>query len=102
MDRAHLLCVLLAAAAASPVACAQQSADELAQKLSNPVASMVSIPLQYNADFGYGSEDGTKQTLNIQPVIPASISQDWNLITRVIVPVIYQEGIAGNSGSQFG
>ena len=97
--QAFFACIALAIA---PIASAQESADELAQKLSNPVASMISIPLQYNVDFGYGSEDGTKQTLNIQPVIPASLSEDWNLITRVIAPVIYQEDIAGNSGSQFG
>lgn len=91
-----------ATASAVPSVFAQESADELAKKLSNPVASMISVPLQYNIDFGYGSEDGTKQTLNIQPVIPAQISEDWNLITRVIVPVIQQDDIAGDSGSQFG
>jgi hypothetical protein len=79
-----------------------ESADELAKKLSNPVASMISVPLQYNADFNLGSEDGTKQTLNIQPVIPASLSEHWNLITRVIMPVVAQEDIFGESGNQFG
>lgn len=79
-----------------------QDADELAKKLANPVASMISIPLQYNADFGYGSEDGTRHTLNIQPVVPTAISDDWNLITRVIVPVVYQDDVFGDSGSQFG
>ncbi len=92
----------LATAFAATSAFAQESADELAKKLSNPVASMISVPFQYNIDFGYGSEDGTKQTLNIQPVIPAKLSEKWNLITRVIVPVIQQDDIAGNSGSQFG
>lgn len=47
-------------------------------------------------------EDGTKHRLNIQPVIPASISANWNLITRVIVPVVYQDDVFGNSGDQFG
>ncbi len=84
------------------VAAAQQSADELARKLSNPVASLISVPFQYNADFGYGTEDGTRQVLNIQPVIPTSISEDWNLITRIITPVIYQDDVFGPSGSQFG
>lgn len=81
---------------------AQESADELAKKLSNPVASLISVPMQYNIDFNIGPEDGTKQTLNVQPVIPASLSDDWNLITRVIVPVVYQDDVFGNSGSQFG
>ena len=81
---------------------AQESADELAKKLSNPVASLISVPLQYNIDFNIGPEDGTQHKLNIQPVIPASISQNWNLITRVIAPVVYQEDVFGDSGSQFG
>ncbi|GAA5082364.1 transporter [Lysobacter panacisoli] len=96
------LVALIGLAITTGPASAQDSADELAKKLSNPVASLISIPLQYNADFGYGSEDGTRHTLNIQPVIPASISEDWNLISRIIVPVIYQDDIAGKSGSQFG
>lgn len=79
-----------------------ESADELAKKLSNPVASMISVPLQYNVDFNIGSEDGTKQTLNIQPVIPSSLTEHWNVITRVIMPVIAQDDVFGNSGSQFG
>ena len=81
---------------------AQENADVLAKQLSNPVASLISVPLQYNVDFDIGSEYGTKQTLNIQPVIPASLSDDWNLITRVIVPVIDQEDVFGDSGHQFG
>lgn len=96
----HAIGALALATFASPL-CAQESADEVAKKLSNPVAAMISIPLQYNADFGYAN-DGSKHTLNIQPVIPASISEDWNLITRVIVPVIYQDDVFGESGSQFG
>lgn len=92
---ASLLCAG-AASAQSP------SADELAKKLSNPVASLVSVPFQYNFDSPYGSEEGFKNTLNIQPVVPTSISDDWNLITRVIVPVVYQDDVFGDSGSQFG
>lgn len=78
-----------------------QDAD-LAQKLSNPVASLISVPFQFNYDSGYGPLNGHKSTLNIQPVIPISINEDWNVISRTIIPVIAQDDVAGDSGSQFG
>lgn len=77
-------------------------ADALAKQLQNPIASLISVPFQGNFDFGYGPSDGSRFLLNIQPVIPVSISEDWNLITRVILPVISQTDISGNSGNQFG
>jgi Putative MetA-pathway of phenol degradation len=80
----------------------EHNVDELAKKLVNPIASLISVPFQFNPDFDIGSEDGNRTTLNIQPVIPASISENWNLITRVITPVIYQDDVFGHSGSQFG
>src|SRR5262245_5250335 len=64
---------------------------ELAQKLQNPVADLISVPLQNNWDFGIGPADAMKYTVNIQPVIPVSLTHDWNLIIRTILPVIYAE-----------
>ena len=81
---------------------AQDSSADLAKKLSNPIASLISVPFQLNYDHGYGPLDGDKTTLNIQPVIPISLNADWNLISRTILPVTYQDDIAGPSGSQFG
>ncbi len=63
-------------------------AAELAKKLSNPVASLISVPFQFNYDEGFGPNDAGRMTLNIQPVIPVSINDDWNVIIRTIVPVI--------------
>lgn len=71
-----------------------QDADELAKKLSNPVAALISLPIQANYDKNIGTNDnGSVWRTNIQPVIPFSISEDWNLISRTILPVINQKNI---------
>ena len=85
------------AAVARRVTTRRQEA-ELAKKLQNPVASLISVPIQNNWDFGIGPAHAMQYTANIQPVIPISISDDWNLIIRTIVPVIYQEAIGQQSG----
>jgi hypothetical protein len=72
---------------------AAEDAD-LAKQLSNPVADLISVPFQGNLDFGLGPGDGSKFTLNIQPVIPIGLNDDWNVISRTILPVIDQQGIA--------
>jgi hypothetical protein len=64
---------------------------ELAMKLNNPVASLISVPIQNNWDFGIGPRNATRYTANVQPVIPFHLSDDWNLITRTILPVIDAE-----------
>src|SRR5687767_5766096 len=62
---------------------------ELAKKLSNPVASLISVPFQFNYDEGFGPKDAYRLSLNIQPVIPITLNDEWNLIVRTIVPIIY-------------
>ena len=75
---------------------------ELAKKLSNPIASLISVPIQLNYDGGIGAADGDKVYANIQPVIPIDLTDNLSLVTRTIVPVVWQNDIAGQSGSQFG
>ncbi len=75
---------------------------ELVKQTLNAVASLVSLPIQNNWDFGIGPEDAMKFTANIQPVMPVSLSQDWNRIVRTILPVIYQESRFPGDGSQAG
>ena len=83
---ATVLGVLSAACAAE----AQEEADELAKQLSNPIASLISVPLRSNFESGAVVDgNGFAYTMNIQPVIPISISDDWNLISRTILPIAY-------------
>jgi hypothetical protein len=93
------LVVAMAAAAWANAA----SDSELAQELTNPVADLVSVPIQMNFDDDLGPRDrGSKLTTNIQPVIPFDVNEDWNLISRTILPVIYQDDVIPGTGSQFG
>jgi hypothetical protein len=79
---------------------AGDEAAELAKKLQNPVASLISVPIQNNWDFGIGPENALRYWANIQPVIPFSLNDDLNLITRTIVPIIYAESpVAGGDNA---
>lgn len=78
------------------------SAQELADKLANPVASLISLPLQNNLNYGIGAFNGSKYVINIQPVVPFKLNENLNLITRYILPVVDQRDITGENTHQFG
>jgi hypothetical protein len=91
-----------ASTTASTADAASDEQAELAKKLQNPVANLISVPIQNNWDFGIGPAHAMKYTANIQPVVPVSISEDWNLIIRTIVPVIYEEALVNNPNAPNG
>jgi hypothetical protein len=71
---------------------------ELATKLNNPTASLISVPLQSNFDFGGGPEDeGFQYKLNIQPVIPFKLNEDWKILARTIFPIVHQSNRVGTT-----
>ena len=86
-------------AAAKPA----DDSDSIALKLQNPVADLISVPIQFNWDTGIGpNDDKDKITINIQPVIPIHITPEWNLISRTILPVVYAESPINGINSDFG
>jgi hypothetical protein len=105
-----------AAAATAPDGANQ--AQELAKQLQNPVASLISFPIQNNFDFKVGPDNGFRYTGNIQPVIPINLSAKWLVISRTILPIVHQSdvfaaeiddtdigaqsGVYGGSGEQTG
>ena len=75
----------------------------LAQELTNPLADLMTIPIQMNFDDNYGVDDaGSKITTNIQPVVPFKMGKDWNLITRTIIPLVHQDEVVPGTGTQSG
>ncbi len=77
-------------------------AGALARAAQNPVANMYSLPFQNNTNLNYGPRNHTQNILNIQPVIPITLNEHWNIITRTIIPVISQPGLSPGEGTTFG
>jgi len=121
--KASSLCVLIvsATAALAGSAAAQQSqptdktadasqnestpantTESLQKATQNPVANLISVPLQNNTNFGIGPYNRTQDILNIQPVIPVKLNEKWNLITRIIQPIVWQPYPAENTGGEYG
>jgi len=81
---------------------AEENVDELRAAVQNPVASLISLPFQNNTDFNIGPDKKTKNTMNIQPVWPFELNDDWNLITRTIFPVVSQPALLPGQERTFG
>ena len=89
-----------------PTAARPENKDDaaaLAQKLTNPVADLISVPFQFNWNGRIGAADkGQQAYMNFQPVVPIHLNQDWNLIARTVAPITWQTSIFPGSGTQFG
>jgi hypothetical protein len=99
-----IFCAPISAQQNPPAAVDQDkaAAEELAKAVQNPVASLISVPVQNNSNFNVGDFNRTQDVLNIQPVIPAQLNDKWNLITRIIQPIVWQPYPNQNAGGQYG
>ena len=103
MNKTRPLAILAIALAWQPLASASEYEQQLARQLANPVAALISVPLQLNYNSNIVPlDDGQKWVLNLQPFIPFSLNDDWNLISRTIVPIVDQSDIFPGAGSQTG
>lgn len=112
MAKNFLLMMMLSVLLAYPLSTASAQAPEdesraqadhanLATQLQNPIADLTSVPLQSNFDFGIGQEDAFRYTLNLQPVVPITLSRDWNLISwgaRLVLTLLFPKSPAGGAG----
>ena len=100
---ARLLAVSTAVLALVAVSAAQPASEgDLAKKTQNPVSDLISVPFESNFNFGVGPNDDLPYILNVQPVMPFRLSEDWNLITRTIIPLIDQPELGPGVGDVFG
>lgn len=81
---------------------ATSGVNDLAKATQNPVASLISVPFQNNSNFAVGPYNRTQDVLNIQPVIPARISDKWMLISRIIQPIVWQPTASAPTGGEYG
>ncbi len=76
--------------------------SDLARASQNPISSLISVPFEFNNNFNTGPEDAYFQQLLIKPAIPMKLTENWNLVNRAILPVLYQEGLVASQEDKWG
>ena len=97
-----LLFGMLVLTAANVTVAQDNSAAALAKKAQNPIASMMSLPIQSNIDFDWGPDSETFAVTNIQPVLPFKLNDNWSLVTRTILPIVSQPGLTPQQDRKWG
>lgn len=78
------------------------STQDIAKKLSNPVADIITLPIEFNFDQHVGALDGDRYYANLIPVVPFHLNDDWNIVSRTVIPVVQQNRIYADERSEFG
>lgn len=94
--------ILFTASLASEAMAQSTDAAKLSKQLSNPLASLISVPIKLDYNSGFGADNGDQTVMTVQPVIPFSISENWNVISRTIAPIVFQDDIVPGAGHQSG
>lgn len=77
-------------------------ASKIAKELQNPIGDLISVPIQSNINLGYGPNHGSQEIVNVQPVVPFHLNARWNLIARVILPLVWQPSLQPAQTVPFG
>lgn len=102
MSALHLAAIAAFVLTFAGAAAAQSDTGELARAAQNPVADMISVPFQWNYNFDVGPLEKDQHIVNFQPVIPFGLTDDWNLVTRAILPFVSQPAFAPGQGRENG
>jgi hypothetical protein len=71
----------------------EMSNSDIAEASQNPITMIYSLPIQNNTYLGLGDTNDVKNIANFQPVIPMDITQDWDIVWRLVMPVVTVPGI---------